>query len=234
MAIINSYPYDIIIHDKDAWIGTDSLNRQTKQYTAEAVANYLNTKGKVSIGGQMIYKFVQIPFNGLGTFAFATGGGDGTAFSSITSVKISNREITGQNTVPWLDYLVSDQILISAQDQISDFGHYQILSYNVDPNNSDYYTLDLAYIGGHGSIYVDKFYDIIDFSLAGGVSDKTYVHNQATPSATWVVQHNLNKFPSVTPVNINNITIYGNVTYIDSNNLTIEFSAGFSGKAYMN
>ena len=57
MAIINSYPYDIIIHDKDAWIGTDSLNRQTKQYTAEAVANYLNTKGKVSIGGQMMYKY---------------------------------------------------------------------------------------------------------------------------------------------------------------------------------
>ena len=38
MAIISSYPYDILIHDKDAWIGTDAFNRQTKQYTAEAVS----------------------------------------------------------------------------------------------------------------------------------------------------------------------------------------------------
>ena len=168
MAIINSYPYDIIIHDKDAWIGTDSLNRQTKQYTAEAVANYLNTKGKVSIGGQMIYKFVQIPFNGLGTFAFATGGGDGTAFSAITSVKISNRQLNAQLTVNWLDYLVNNQILISAQDQISEFGHYRITSYTVDPVNSDYYTLDLDYIGGNGSIYIDKIYDIVDFNISAG------------------------------------------------------------------
>ena len=41
MAIINSYPKDINIQDKDAWIGTDSYNRQTRQYTAEAVAKYL-------------------------------------------------------------------------------------------------------------------------------------------------------------------------------------------------
>jgi folylpolyglutamate synthase/dihydropteroate synthase len=43
MAIIYTYPYDIVIQDKDAWIGTEASNRQTKQYTAEALANYLNT-----------------------------------------------------------------------------------------------------------------------------------------------------------------------------------------------
>ena len=65
-------------------------------------------------------------------------------------------------------------------------------------------------------------------------ADKTYIYVQAVPSVLWNVQHNLGKFPSVSVVNINNVLLYGEVTYVDSNNLTIAFSAGFSGKAYMN
>jgi len=65
-------------------------------------------------------------------------------------------------------------------------------------------------------------------------ADKNYVYIQSVPSVLWNVQHNLGKFPSVSVVNINNVLLYGEVTYIDSNNLTITFSAGFSGKAYMN
>ena len=65
-------------------------------------------------------------------------------------------------------------------------------------------------------------------------ADKTFDFTQATPSATWTIQHNLNKLPSVSVVNNNNVVMYGNITYIDTNNLTITFSAGFSGKAYLN
>ena len=36
MPKISSYPKDIDIRDNDAWIGTDSLNRTTKQFTAKA------------------------------------------------------------------------------------------------------------------------------------------------------------------------------------------------------
>ena len=49
MAKISSYPQDINVQDTDAWIGTDSINRQTKQFSALAVAKYLNIKGKISI-----------------------------------------------------------------------------------------------------------------------------------------------------------------------------------------
>ena len=65
-------------------------------------------------------------------------------------------------------------------------------------------------------------------------ADKTFEFTQAVPSATWTIQHGLGKFPSVSVVNNNNILMYGNITYIDNNNLTINFSAGFSGKAYLN
>ena len=38
MARISTYTYDNNIDDKDAWIGTESSNRLTKQFTAEAVS----------------------------------------------------------------------------------------------------------------------------------------------------------------------------------------------------
>jgi hypothetical protein len=59
MARISSYPYDNNVTDGDAWIGTDASNRSTKQFTAEALAKYLNIKGKISISAQMVYKFNQ-------------------------------------------------------------------------------------------------------------------------------------------------------------------------------
>lgn len=235
MAIISSYPYDILIHDKDAWIGTDSFNRQTKQYTAEAIANYLNINGKISIAGQMGYKFVSIPLNETGTFAFAAGGGDGTAFSAITSLKISVKEISGQNVVPFIEYLVDDQILISSQKQISEFGHYEIKSYTVDPVNDQFYTLELEFIGGNGNLIVDNYYDIVNFTLAGE-ADKTFVFEQGVPSTTWTIQHNLEKYPSVSMViGPNNTTqVFGQVDYVDLNNLTITIESATTGFAYLN
>jgi hypothetical protein len=70
--------------------------------------------------------------------------------------------------------------------------------------------------------------------IDGVESDKNFVFTQGTASTTWNIQHNLNKFPSVSVVNNNNILMYGETTYVDTNNLTINFSAGFSGKAYLN
>ena len=92
MAIIYSYPYDQIVTDTDAWVGTDSINRQTKQYTAKAVADYLNINGRIAIAGQMNYQFVEDPSFKAGTFAFPAGQGDNTPWSSITSVVISNMD----------------------------------------------------------------------------------------------------------------------------------------------
>jgi hypothetical protein len=231
MPIINSYPNDINIQDKDAWIGTDSYNRQTKQYTAEAVAKYLNVKGKVSIAGQINYKFVDTPFDGSGTMAFAAGNGDGTPFSNITEFKISKNDLSSKRVVAYLEFLVSQEILIVNQDNPESFGHYAVDTYNVDTNNDQYYTITLSFLAGNGSINIDNFYDIVNFSLA---RDKTFTFTQATPSTTWNIQHNLNKFPSVSVVNNNNILMYGETAYIDKNNLTITFSAGFSGKAHLN
>jgi hypothetical protein len=229
MARISSYPKDTTIQDNDAWVGTASPNRQTKNFLAIDVAKYLNTKGKISISAQMSYKFEADPNEATtGTFY---GVADGTAFSAITSLNVHSVDAGGQNVVDFVNYLVDSDILISEQNNIGEFGHYKITAYT--DNGNGFYTLALSYIGGDGVLVDQSYYDIANFVLDAG-GDKNFVFTQATPSATWSIQHNLNKFPSVTSVNNSNIKMFGEVTYVDENNLTINFSAGFSGKAYMN
>ena len=231
MARISSYPKDTTVQDNDAWVGTASPNRQTKNFLASDVAKYLNIKGKISVSAQMVYKF-EADASEAGTGDFY-GVSDGTAFSAITSLNINAVDAGGQNVVDFVNYLVNSDILISEQNNIGEFGHYKITAYT--DNGDGFYTLALSYIGGDGVLVNQAYYDVANFLLASSVQgDKTYVHNQATPSATWSVQHNLNKFPSVTSVNNSNIKMFGEVTYVDQNNLTINFSAGFSGKAYIN
>ncbi len=43
MARISSYPIDSTIQDKDSWVGTDSSNRVTRNFTAEDIASYVVT-----------------------------------------------------------------------------------------------------------------------------------------------------------------------------------------------
>lgn len=232
MPIINSYPQDIDIRDKDAWVGTDFATRRTKQYTAQAVANYLNQKGKVSIAGQIAYKFVDTPFSGQGTMALSPN--NGTSFSAITGFKISKANLAGKPVVAYLEFLTSHEILIVDQSNSESFGHYTINTYGVDPNNDQYYDLTLSFLGGNGSINVDNFYDIINFSFGDSGGDKTFIFTQAVPSTEWVVQHDLEKFTSITVVDTGQTVVIGDYTYVDNNNVILNFSAPFAGKAYFN
>ena len=231
MSRIISYQYDNDIQDGDAWIGSEASTGQTKQYTAQAVADYLNINGKISIGAQMVYKFLAVPYSGVGNFAL-TAGGSPVAYNAVTELAFSSNDRSGQETTAFLNYLVGSDILISQQKNISSFGHYTVGSYA--QASAGYYNMQVTYNGGQGQMTSDLFYDVSNFILASGAGDKTFTFTQPTPSVQWTIQHNLNKFPSVSVVNNNNILMYGNTTYVDTNNLIITFTAGFSGKAYLN
>ena len=71
-------------------------------------------------------------------------------------------------------------------------------------------------------------------SLNNAGLDKNFVFTQSTPSATWTIQHDLNKFCSVTIVDSAKQVVIGDITYTDLNELTITFTAAFSGQAYLN
>ena len=234
MSRIVSYPYDNDIKDADAWIGSEASTTRTKQYTAEAVARYLNINGKISIGAQMVFKYVQQPLTAVGSFSITSGGLNNVPFANITTLTLSVTDRGNQNTVAFLDYLVGSDILIGEQNEISTFGQYDVISYTVNAGDATYYDLVVNYKGGNGVLTIDKYYDIMNFVLSADAEDKTFVFTQGAPAVQWTVQHNLNKFPSVSVVNNNNIVINGEVTYIDANNVQLDFSAGFAGKAYLN
>jgi hypothetical protein len=66
----------------------------------------------------------------------------------------------------------------------------------------------------------------------GSFNNVSFDFTQGIPSATWTINHDLDKFPSVTVVNESKEVMIGNITYIDKDNITITFSAPFSGYAY--
>ena len=235
MARINTYPFDLKVNDYDAWVGSDSLNGATKQFTALAVAEYLNTSGKVSISAQMTFKYwtnnpknTQVP--GPGDFY---GPAEGSAITGITTMQLSKKDVSGQNVVAFMDYIVGSHILISEQNEISAFGHFLIDSYTINDPDDDFYTLNITNLAGNGNLTDLLYYDFAVFTLSSQ-GTPTFIFNQAVAATTWNVNHNLGKFPSITVIDTANTVVTGEYKYTDNNNVTLTFSAGFAGKAYLN
>ncbi len=62
----------------------------------------------------------------------------------------------------------------------------------------------------------------------------TFDFRQGVPSATWIIQHNLNKYPSETAVDSGKKVNIGDITYDSKHKKPIRFSAPISGEAYLN
>lgn len=87
--------------------------------------------------------------------------------------------------------------------------------------------------GQDPSLPPDKY--VTESQIAGISGDKTFVFTQRASSKTWVIAHDLDKYPSTVIVDSANNNVYGGqVHYIDRNNLEISFSSAFSGIAYLN
>ena len=233
MARISSYPFDTNVTDNDAWIGTNAANRQTKQFTASAVANYLNLNAKVNIGGQMSFKWSDTENGGLGTISKTGGGGSGANFNTLTEIRLSRNEINGQRVVEFLEYLINTDILIGEGNEISQFGHYKLNSYTVDPNTASYYIAGITYIGGNGVIAAQGTqYTIIDFNIASG--DVNLRQNFGS-SNQWIINNTTGKAtPSVTLVNAQEEIIHGCVDYTNATTITVDFDTNVTGSSFLN
>ena len=234
MARISSYPFDTNVTDNDAWIGTNAANRQTKQFTASAVANYLNLNAKVNIGGQMSFKWSDTQNGGTGTVSKTGGGGSGAAFNTLTEIRFAIKEVNGQNVVAFLNYLVGTDILIGQGDEISQFGHYKLDTYTVDPNTGSYYIATITYIGGNGIIAQEGTqYTVIDFKITGG-GDVNLKQN-FNASNQWVINNTTGKAePSVTLIDNAGDEIYGAVEYTNATTITVDFNSNVAGSSILN
>lgn len=60
-----------------------------------------------------------------------------------------------------------------------------------------------------------------------------YVHTQGFAASTWIITHQLGGHPSVTVVNSLGIVVVGTVTYNSTSEIQVDFTAPFSGIAYL-
>jgi len=176
----------------------------------------------------MIFKLVDLATPNSGDFV---GPADGSAISSATTMDLSITDVSGANTVAFLTYLVGNNILISEQNDINNFGHFTIDSYV--QKTPGVYTLALTPIAGNGNFDTDKFYDFAVFTLSSAGAP-TFIFNQGVPSTTWNITHNLGKFPSITVIDTGNTVVTGEYNYTSNTNVILTFSAAFAGKAYLN
>tara|TARA_R110001599_G_scaffold27763_1_gene96968 strand:+ start:2067 stop:2777 length:711 start_codon:yes stop_codon:yes gene_type:complete len=236
MARISTYPFDTTVTDNDAWIGTQSSNRQTKQFTASAVANYLNLNAKVNIGGQMSFKWSDTQNGGNGTISLTGGGGSGGALSTITQLRISITEINGQNVIKFLEYITTKPILLGQGDQISQFGNYTLDTYAVDPTDPFYYIANLTYLGGNGIIAPQGTqYTLIHFDITS--SGDVNLKQNFGSSLQWVINNTTGKAePSVTLTDNSNPPeeIKGCITYTNATTITVDFDKAISGSSILN
>lgn len=65
-------------------------------------------------------------------------------------------------------------------------------------------------------------------------ADKSFVYEQQVPSSSWTITHNLNKFPAIIVLDSAGSIVIGEIVYINLNQIILNFSSGFSGKAYLN
>tara|TARA_R110002153_G_scaffold247403_1_gene403538 strand:+ start:81 stop:935 length:855 start_codon:yes stop_codon:yes gene_type:complete len=169
MARISSYPKHIPVQPEDYWIGTRASNLMTRNFTAKAVGEYINVSGDISMATCMLFKF-KVTNAGPGD---VTGVPSETPFANITSLQINTLDVSDQDTVGFLEYIVGTEIIISEQNKISTFGHYTIDSYT-QIDDTAFYTMNLSFIGGSGVIEHDMQYNICSFVLAGEDSNTTY------------------------------------------------------------
>ena len=233
MARISSYPFDTVVTDNDAWIGTESTNRLTRQFTASAVANYLNINAKVNIGGQMSFKWSDTQNGGVGTISKTGSGGSGQAFNTLTSIRLSATELNGQNVIKFVEYIIGKPILIGQGNQISQFGHYTLDTYVVDPNDPLFYIATLTFIGGNGTVATQGTqYTIIHFNIDDGGSS---VRQDFGTLNQWVINNTTGKAtPSVTLVNAQEEIIHGCVDYTNATTITVDFDSAITGSSFLN
>ena len=239
MARISIYGLDLNVSLLDKWIGTDSDGSVTKNFTAQAISDLFNQASAIAIAGQNNFQFQTISNDGRrnGTISFNNFGGNNTALSALTNIKISERASSQKIINDYISTLVGKYVILTQADEPNNFGIYKLTGFTRDLVETTFFNATLEFVASHGQMVSEKYYCLAvypGFIFDTSFADKTFVHNQTIPASQWDVQHNLDKFPSVTVTLPSGKVGFADVQYIDENNLTITFAGDETGKAYMN
>lgn len=238
MASISTYAIDQILSIRDKVIGTDVAGTITKNYELGDIISFFNKKGLIESGASS-FEYDGVPESSSlrvdGTISFDPPTSSVVNFSSINSLLITHKDAAGTDLSSYYPNLVQSRIIIQKSGDPSKFGIYNVISSSDYQKFSNVSELSLVYVFGHSNLESESNYliSLLQYDYLSG-NDKNFVFTQASPSNTWNINHQLNKFPSVTIVDSAGTQVIGDVQHTDNNNLTVTFINQFSGKAYIN
>jgi len=242
MARIKTYENDTNVVSADKWIGSDSQqNYRTKNFTAGDVANFINQKATES---QLLrYKYINEDDRLSGSISFNPYGADNVAFSTINGFMLSKYDLYSFNrTVPvdissfYTNPLIGSDILITQADDVNNWAIYRWVNSTQDLVEEDFYNITVSYISGNGGLDKDEdyFISLLQYDAANASGDKNFVFTQNVAASTWVITHNLGKYPSVAIVDSADTVVKGDIQYDSINQVTVSFRSAFAGKAFLN
>ena len=238
MASISTYAIDQIITVRDKVIGTDSAGTITKNFDLGDIISFLNSSGLIESGNSH-FKYDGQPLSTStrvdGTISFDPPTLSSVSFSSISNLLITSKDVAGIDLSSYYDSLVDSRVIIQKSGDPSKFGIYNWLSSTSSSKFSNVHDISLTHVFGNSSLENESNYliSLLQYDYLAA-TDKHFEFTQASPSITWTVNHDLNKFPSVTVVDSAGTQVFGDVDHTDNDNLTITFINQFSGKAYLN
>ena len=166
MAIIYSYPKNTDILSTDVIVGTSTRvvngkrKNVTKNFEVSSIAEFYNETSSIAITGQNNFFFQNNIALGRksGSISFIGGGGSGTNFSSITTIRISKKATSGNLVIDYINTFVDQAIIIAQVDNLNNFGIYKFISITQSITEPDFYDIVIEMVNANGSIQEDKFY----------------------------------------------------------------------------
>lgn len=232
MARISSYGVDSTPLNSDKMLGTNP-DGTVKNFTLGAIAKHYSYTNAIGITGQITYVFQNNDWNPAtsGSMHISTSNAN-TAFSTITTLKLSKFQYSGSNSLAnFYSEFSNKDILVADIENQNNYGVYTCTAVVQDSTNTDFYDLTLTYRSGNGNITNDYNYTVVLFA---GAQDKDFTFFQNSGAATWTVNHNLNKFPAVMITTAAGEQVLADINHTNKNTLTIAFAGAVSGYAYLN
>ena len=151
-------------------------------------------------------------------------------WAQITGIAVSRYNRNGEDITPMIPVIVNSIIKIADIGTSTSLGYglYRVTS-STSLSNGAAYLLTLEPRGAVSSVGND----VISLAPFGSGSFE-YVEDFSLATATWVINHNLGKYPSVSTVDSAGSIINGAITYNNENKITVVFTSATSGKAYLN
>jgi len=238
MAKINTYDQDPAISAGDKLIGTDVDNlNATANFSIESIIDYLNAISAIQMQAlKYAYQAWDVgQTREDGTISFQAFEGNTVAFSTITEFMLSGETLNGESVYPfYTSALENNYILITNAQNPSNWAVFIVTNVVVNGLQPTFFDITLTYVDGLGSLVDTDLYLVSLLQITGADADKNFTYEQVVPSASWVIIHNLSKYPAVSVFDGAGVLVEGTVTYDTVNQVTLTFSTAISGTVTCN